>query len=305
MKTSFEPYQAKSIMFRNEEPDGFLRGRYSVNPYMGCSMGCRYCGIQEKKYNSSAALEERKDSVVRMKINAPYLLEKRLESEEPERGLIVMGESCEPYDRPEEKYLITRNLMEILSRYDYPLHIMTKSPLILRDLDILRDYSSRNFLSVTVSVPLQSREMAGKFEAEAPPVKERFRTVRSLRKAGITCGIDVSPLIPYISDGEEAFRVLKRAAACGASYVVFSPLSIKPYKRDMFFAWLSEKYPRLIGPYERLYGEGETPDADYVRKFSQKFIRRAEELKLRTSFPFSEGEEFGYRQDFLRLHGTG
>lgn len=297
MTVRCEPYQAKSVMFRNSEPDFFYRGLYTLNPYMGCSMGCRYCYVQDKKHNVSSGLEDEKDSVVQMKINAPFLLGQRLAAE-PDRGLIVLGESCEPYDKPEEKYLITRNLLEILSNYDYPLHIITRSPLVVRDIDILRKIHKKSRVLVTISIPLISKDMVAKFESGAPLVKDRLKTLTHLRKAGITSGVALSPLIPYISDGGEVVRVLKKAASNNALYAVFNALLIKSYQREMFFTWLDEKYPHLLEPYYRLYGESENPSDEYIDKFAQQFRRIASDFGLRSSVP-ADYITSEYRQELL------
>ncbi len=284
-KKKSEPYQAKNILYRNNEIDSFYMSRYSLNPYRGCLMGCRYCYVQEKKHIDSTGLEEEKDRQVQIKINAPYLLNRKLESG-PEAGGIALGESCEPYGEPEEEFFITKRLLEVLQNYDFPIHIVTRSPLILRDLELLKRINEKSCVCVTLSIPVVSAELVKKLEGESPPVKMRLKALRAIRKKGIPAGVGVSPVLPYLTDGCEMDYVLKKAASAGASYVIFAPLSIKTYQREMFFLWLKEKFPRLFEPYSRLYENGEDPESEYWEKFILKTKRKAFELRLETDLPF-------------------
>jgi len=296
----YEPYQASNVLFRYEKPDPFYKANYSLNPYRGCPVGCRYCYIQNKKH-ISAGLEEEKDSIVQVKINLPYLLKKRLDSG-PEPGLIAVGESCEPYADIESKYFITRRILEILSGYEFPVHIITRFDRILRDIDIIEKINLAAFISVTVSIPVISKELVQKLEGKTPSIKERLKIFRVLRRKGISAGVALAPVIPYISDGAEVGKVMKKAAAAGASYALFRSLRIKDYQRDMFFSWLKEKYPRLIDSYERLYSESEEPSEEYRVKFYEQFCRTAELLGLLPELPVKKDFLPAYNQELLNFN---
>ncbi len=299
-KKKSEPYQAKNILYRNEEINPFYMSRYSLNPYRGCLVGCRYCYVQEKKHIDSTGLEEEKDRQVQIKINAPYLLKRRLESG-LEMGLIALGESCEPYGENENEYFITRRLLEILQDYAFPLHIVTKSERVLRDIELFKKINSKSFVCVTISIPVVSGGLVKKLEGDSPPVKTRLKTVKKLRHHGISAGVAVSPVFPYLTDGRETEKILRRVSASGAAYALFAPLSIKNYQREMFFSWLKEKFPRLPDSYQRLYGEGEEPSCEYWEKFMLKTKRKALELNLNIELPFED--EFGHlpSQEYLKL----
>ncbi|MEA3506300.1 MAG: radical SAM protein [Elusimicrobiota bacterium] len=295
-----EPYQAKNVLYRYEEVGSFYKARYGLNPYRGCYVGCRYCYVQQKKYADSTGLEEAKKQVVQIKINAPYLLKKKLSSD-IEPAMIVIGESSEPYGEIEDEYFVTRRLLEVLREREFPIHIITRFSGVLRDIDLIKEINKKTFACVTVSVPVVSVGLVKKFEGHSPDIKERLKTVKELRKNNITAGIAVSPVIPYISDGEEVNKVLKKAAAYKASYVLTGPLAIKDYQRAMFFSWLEEKFPRLVDSYERLYGEGENVQQDYWEKFMSGFRKKALDLNLKVEIPFEAELLPGSRQEMFKL----
>ncbi|MGM0568660.1 MAG: radical SAM protein [Elusimicrobiota bacterium] len=285
-----EPYQAKNILYRNENINRFYMSRYSINPYRGCLVGCRYCYVQEKKHIDSTGLEEEKDRQVQIKINAPYLLDRKL-STGLRRGVIALGESCEPYGEPEEEYFITRRLLEVLQKYDFPVHLITRSPKVLRDIDLLKKINEKSTVCITVSLPVVSRDLVKKLEGDSPPVKTRLGLLKSIKKHNIYAGLGVSPVLPFISDGKEINKVLKKASVGGADYVLFDPLTIKPFQRDMFFMWLKEKFPNLLESYKKLYEDREYPGSGYWEKFILNAKKRALEYDLNIALPFEENPD--------------
>ncbi len=279
MKTRFEPYQATNVLCRREKENADSPETYLLNPYRGCSVGCRYCYIQEKKHEISTGLEEEKQKIVQLKINAPCMLEGKLE-EGVDYGVIIIGESCEPYDVIEKKFLITNRLLEIIQRYGFPVHIVTRFPLIMRDIELIRKIKESAEAYVTVSLPVVSKELVEKLDGNSPTVKERLKLIKRIRKAGVSAGVALSPFLPFISDGYETERVLKKASSSGASYALFSPLIIKEYQKKMFYDWLEEKYPEKAQPYKDLYDNREKPEENYVNDLYQRFRKNARKYKL-------------------------
>ena len=157
MLTKYEPFQAKNVLCRLEKKSKDYKSIYTLNPYRGCSVGCRYCHVQQKKYKDSTGFEEQKDQVVQVKINAPYLLQKKLHSE-IEPAMITLGESCEPFADIEDTYFITQRLLEILMEHNFPLHIITRYSRVLRDIDIIKKINERSFVCITISIPVVSKE---------------------------------------------------------------------------------------------------------------------------------------------------
>ncbi|MFC2061965.1 radical SAM protein [Elusimicrobiota bacterium] len=295
-----EPYQAKNVLYRFNKIDDFYNARYALNPYRGCLVGCRYCYVQEKKHSDSTGLEEEKRHVVQVKINAPYLLKKKLEAD-IEPAMIAIGDSCDPYSEVEDEYFITKRLLEVLKDYDFPIHIITRFDRVLRDIDLIRQIDQNIFACVTVSIPVVSKDLVSKLEGNSQAVKTRLKMIRCIRKKGVTAGVAISPVIPYISDGHEVEHVLKKAAEVGADYILCRPLVIKDYQRDMFFTWLKEKYPRLVDSYERLYENREWPEKEYHDKFMENLKQKAESFNLKVGLPVDRGIFREYHQEILEI----
>ncbi len=298
MKHKYIPYQAKNILYRFDEINKFYKARYSLNPYRGCMVGCRYCYVQLKRYADSTGLEEKKAQMMEIKINAPYLLKQKLKNN-LRAEMIVIGESCEPYGKAEEKYLITRRLLEILANHNFPVHIVTRFGQVIKDIELLKKINERSFACVTVSIPVVSKKLVNKLEGDSPKVKERFKTVKELNKHGIASGIALNPVIPYISDGEEINKVFKKAVKYNTSYVLYNPLTIKHYQKKMFICWLEDKYPRLVASYKRLYSDNELPDKEYREKFFKQFKQKALSLNLNLEVPYEP--ENSYSQKILDI----
>ncbi|MFC2092128.1 radical SAM protein [Elusimicrobiota bacterium] len=301
MLKKFEPFQAKNVLQKIENEDMLSPARYTLNPYRGCAVGCRYCYVQQKKYTDSSGLEAEKDHVVQVKINAPFLLKKKLETE-IDKGLIVIGESCEAFSDAEDEYFITQRLLEVLKEYNFPVHIITRFPRVVRDIQILRQINTKNSVYVTVSIPVISKRLTEKLEGKSPPVRERLKTISMMRKNDICTGVAISPVIPYISDDKELKKVLKKAWEYGAMYVLFSPLIIKEYQKDMFFSWLSSKYPKLVNKYEKLYLDRELPDKFYWDNFSNDINNVVSELGMEVGLPYDNGQ---MQQELLKINNYG
>ncbi|MFH1415737.1 MAG: radical SAM protein [Elusimicrobiota bacterium] len=290
MLTKYEPYQAKNALCRVDKNDEFNNSTYTLNPYRGCPVGCRYCFVQQKKYKDSTGLEEEKHKIVQVKINAPFLLRRKLSSG-IEPAMICLGESCEPFADIEDEYFITQRLLEILAEYNYPLHILTRYPRILRDVDLIKRINTKSEVYVTISIPVVSAALSAKLEGDSPSVKDRLRTIRALNKNGIVAGVAISPVIPYISDGEEVNKVLKKASENGASYILLNPLVIKDYQREMFFSWLADKYPGIVDSYKRLYKEDGYPGAEYWDVFISQAGETAAGLDLKIGLPYTSDKK--------------
>jgi len=290
MRIKYEPYQAKSILYRKEEIDTLYGARYTLNPYRGCAVGCRYCFVQEKKFIESKGFEEKKDMMVQIKINAPFLLRQKLNAGlEPE--MIVLGESCEPYSNIEDKYFITQRLLEILTDYNFPLHIITRYDRVLRDIDLIKRINKRNYACISVSVPAVTGDLVEKLDGESPAIRKRFKLVKTLNRLGIDAGISLSPVIPYITDTAEMRRVVKKAAEYGSKYIISAPMVIKPYQKLMFYEWLEEKDSDLPERYSLLYGDREIVDESYWSRFYRIFSQTAAAAGVPVGIPFHRNSE--------------
>src|SRR5271170_460032 len=230
----------KTIITRNDSPDiSFDR---SINPYRGCEHGCFYCFARPTHayMGLSAGLDF--ESRLFAKEGAATLLERELAAAKYVPAPIAFGTNTDPYQPIERQYRITRSLLETLQRARHPLSIVTKSNLVLRDLDILSDMGRDGLVKVFLSVTTLDRELARKMEPRAPTPQKRLEAIEALNDAGVPAGVMVAPIIPAINDAEIE-KILMRAYAAGAREGGYVVLRLPGELRDMFREWLQVHYP--------------------------------------------------------------
>src|SRR5271165_353543 len=230
----------KAIIARNESPD--IPFDRSINPYRGCEHGCFYC--YARPTHAYLGLSAGLDFETRLfaKQGAAELLERELASPKYRPAPIAFGANTDPYQPIERQYRITRSLIEVLSRVRHPLTIVTKSNLILRDLDLLAPMARDGLVKVYVSVTTLDRALARKMEPRAPTPQKRLEAIEALNDAGVPAGVMVAPIIPAIND-EELETILTRAYAAGAREAGYVALRLPLELRDMFREWLQVHYP--------------------------------------------------------------
>jgi DNA repair photolyase len=239
-KTTVTVDSTRKIIARNESPDiSFDR---SINPYRGCEHGCVYCFARPTHAYLGLSPGLDFESKLFMKPNAPELLERELSAPGYVPKVIAIGSNTDPYQPIERRFKIMRGILEVLDRAGHPVGIVTKSTLVLRDLDILARMAKRDLVKVAVSVTTLDGKLARTMEPRAPTPPRRLETLRQLVKAGVPTSVLVAPIIPAINDAEIE-RILEAVAAAGvrnAGYVLLRlPLEI----RDLFSEWLKENFP--------------------------------------------------------------
>jgi DNA repair photolyase len=239
-KTSVTVDSTRKIITRNESPDiSFDR---SINPYRGCEHGCVYCFARPTHAYLGLSPGLDFESKLFMKPNAPELLERELSAPGYVPKVIAIGTNTDPYQPIERQYKIMRGILEVLDRAGHPVGIVTKSALVLRDLDILARMARRDLAKVAISVTTLDPKLARVMEPRAATPTRRLDALRQLVKAGIPTSVMVAPVIPAINDAEIE-RILDATAAIGvrnAGYVLLRlPLEI----RDLFSEWLKENFP--------------------------------------------------------------
>jgi DNA repair photolyase len=239
-KTSVTVDSTRKIITHNESPDiSFDR---SINPYRGCEHGCVYCFARPTHAYLGLSPGLDFESKLFMKPNAPELLERELSAPGYEPKVIAIGTNTDPYQPIERQYKIMRGILEVLDRAGHPVGIVTKSALVLRDLDILARMAQRDLAKVAISVTTLDPKLARVMEPRAATPTRRLEALRQLVKAGIPTSAMVAPVIPAINDAEME-RILEAVAATGvrnAGYVLLRlPLEI----RDLFSEWLKENFP--------------------------------------------------------------
>jgi DNA repair photolyase len=230
----------RAIIARNESPD--IPFDRSINPYRGCEHGCFYC--YARPTHAYMGLSAGLDFETRLfaKEGAAALLERELASPKYRPAPIAFGANTDPYQPIERQYRITRSLIEVLKRARHPLTIVTKSNLILRDLDLLEPMARDGLVKVFVSVTTLDRGLAREMEPRAPTPQKRLEAIEALNDAGVPAGVMAAPVIPAIND-EELETILTRAYSAGAREASYVVLRLPGELRDMFREWLQVHYP--------------------------------------------------------------
>ena len=227
--------------------DLLFSGDYTLDPYQNCEFGCRYC-------------DSSMDETIYIKTNAVQLLEEEIEI--IKRGTIIIGSVHDPYQEIEEECRNTRNLLKIIKKHDFPCHILTKSNLILRDIDILSTISK---CIVTVSITTLNENKCNIFEENVPSSKERLQVVRKLSENGIRSGIAIMPILPYIVE-DEFEDIVKAASKYKADYILHKHLELKGDQKTVFLNTLERFDPSLLSRYEELYKNSYMPNQEYILK---------------------------------------
>ncbi|MBI1797929.1 MAG: radical SAM protein [Candidatus Eisenbacteria bacterium] len=229
---------------------------WSINPYMGCAHRCTFCYVRAFEHRADRPSDDRYGSSVRVKINIAGVLARELERPGWNREHVVIGAATDPYQPAEGRFQLTRAVIRTLAAHRTPFSIITRGPLVVRDLDVLQEAARRVEVSVSFSVPTLDRDVWRTTEpATAPPV-QRLRALRVLRQGGIRAGVAMAPILPGISDAPESMAAVVRAArAAGAVSIWTELLHLRPGTREHFLAHLARDWPDELDRYRTLYSD--------------------------------------------------
>src|ERR1700724_1079679 len=238
--TSVSVDASRKVITRNESPDiGFDR---SINPYRGCEHGCIYCFARPTHAYLGLSPGLDFESKLFVKPDAPALLERELSAPNYTPRTIAIGTNTDPYQPIERRYEIMRQILEVLEAAGHPVGIVTKSTLVLRDIEILARMAKRNLVKVAISVTTLDPKLARIMEPRAPTPSRRIEALRQLSAAGVPTAVMVAPIVPAINDAEIE-RILDAAAAVGVSGAGYVMLRLPLEVRDLFREWLMANYP--------------------------------------------------------------
>jgi len=282
--------QAKSVLNR-------VRGMpfaWSINPYRGCSHGCVFCYARKTHvYHQDDGVAEWASKVY-AKVNAPAVLRDELRRRGAKVDAVALGTATDPYQAIEGRYRITRGVLEVLRDYGVPVRLITRCPLIIRDIDVLVAIARRCGLTVSVSIATTDAALARTIEPTVAPPEKRLRAVHKLAEAGIDVGIALAPVLPGLTDAHEHLAAVIRAGReHGARFAFHSVLNLGEVTREAYFAFLRAHHPDLVPMYESMY------ERRYVGKSYEKIIaarllheRRSAPLpSRRTIMPIGSGEQ--------------
>ncbi len=240
LRTHVTKERARSIITRNESPD--ISFEQSINPYRGCEHGCVYCFARPTHANMGLSPGLDFETRLFAKQGAAALLEKELSAPRYTPKTIAMGTNTDPYQPIERTETITREILEVLAKADHPVGIVTKSALVLRDLDILAPMARKGLVKVALSITTLDPELARRMEPRACAPQRRLDAIEELAKAGVPATVMVAPIIPAINDAEIE-TILTRAAALGAREAGYVMVRLPLELEDLFEEWLEAHYP--------------------------------------------------------------
>jgi DNA repair photolyase len=298
---TFHEVAAKSAL-NKVPPASSMPFRWTVNPYRGCSHACVYCFARNTHtyLDLDAGLDFDRQLVV--KVNVGEVLRAEVSKASWRREHVALGTNTDPYQRAEGRYALMPGIIRALADSGTPFSILTKGTLLARDLPLLKAAGTQVPIGAGISLAVLDPALQATLEPGTPSPAARLRLVSRLRDAGLPCGVMAMPILPWLTDSEEALDALMaELAAAGATGVTAGALHLRPGTREWFMSWLAHEHPRLVGPYQRLYAKSAYAPKEY-RAWLGRRVARA---KARHGFGrgFERDEAFGHRDMHVQTAG--
>jgi DNA repair photolyase len=277
--TQYRPVQSRSIISRVVSKRG-MPFTHAINPYRGCEFACRYCYARYAHEFMELTPEDFEHKIF-FKENAGWLVAQELAHLKPGTH-IALGTATDPWQPIERRHRIARSIVEAFARSrGFSLGIVTKSTLILRDIDLLKEVARRHKLTVHLTVTTMDTALARIIEPRAPRPDLRIWTLQRLRGAGIRAGVLCSPVMPGITDSRKSIEAVARAAAeAGASFFAANPLFLKQCSLPTFFKFVEEHFPGQIEAYRQRYGTNAFVSKEYSGRIADLVAAICRQYKL-------------------------
>jgi DNA repair photolyase len=279
--------EVKSILNKHKKRDSWFLDDYSINPYEGCGFNCTYCYVHGSKYGEDLA-----EKIV-IKKDATAILDEQLanRAKKNEFGFIAVGSATDAYMQVEEEIGLTKELLQVILKHKFPVFISTKSELIEKDIDLLKQIDANAILPedlkqnpgrgviISFSFSTLDEKLSKQLEPGAPSPQKRLETLKLFCDNGFLCGVNAMPLLPYISDTEEEMdKIVAAAKQYGANYILIAGLTLfgndERDSKQLVFRFLENNYPDLLEKYEKMYGSVYYSSWQY----QQQLKKRADDL---------------------------
>jgi DNA repair photolyase len=288
--------EVRSILNKHKKRDNWFLDDYSINPYEGCGFNCTYCYVHGSKYgeNLAAKIVVKKDAVA--------ILDKQLtnRAKKNEYGFIAIGSATDAYMQAESEIGLTRDLLQIILKHRFPVFISTKSDLIVRDFDILKQIDEKANLPddlkqnpgrgviISFSFSTVDEKLAKQIEPGAPSPQKRLETLRRCSETGFLCGVNAMPLLPFITDSDEELdQIVSAAKHYGAHYILAAGLTLfgddDRDNKQLYFRFLKNNHPDLEEKYKKMYGSVYYPSWQYQEQLQKRTSAFCEKYKIRNS----------------------
>jgi DNA repair photolyase len=256
--------------------------KWSLNPYMGCVHRCTFCYVRHFERRSDRPSDDRYGTSIRVKTNVADVLRRELGRPSWEHEHVAIGAATDPYQPAEGRYKLTRACLGVLRDAANPFSIITRGPMIVRDLDVLVEAARRARIGVTFSIPTLDEEVWRRTEPSTAHPRQRLRAITKLVEAGIDARVGMAPILPGISDRPEQLReVVQAAREAGATGIWANLLFLRPGTREHFLAHLAEDWPEQLALYEELYAGRAYLGSDNQKPVRGEVARLARELGVR------------------------
>ena len=272
--------------------------RWTINPYRGCTHSCHYCFARAFHTYLDLGIGEDFSTKIVVKTNVAEVLRRELSAPRWTGETIAMGTATDPYQHCEGRYKLMRGILRALVDHENPLSILTKSTMIVRDLDLFRELGEVAPLTVSMSVGTLDEDVRRVVEPGTPPGRKRLEILARFAEAGIRTGVLVAPILPGLTDDEEHLdEVVGACAEAGVAYAVPIVLHVRSSIREHFMPWVERTYPWLYPRYVELYGRRAYAPRAYQEEVSERFAR----LRLRHGLAGSGHREVPRRREQLAL----
>jgi DNA repair photolyase len=256
---------------------------WSINPYRGCFHRCVFCYARRTHTFLERSGIGDWGSALSVKINAPAVLRRELARPAWRGDHVAIGTATDPYQPIEGRYRVTRGILVELARARTPAHLITRSPLVVRDIDVLQDLARSAGAGICISLPTLDEALARKIEPTVAPPRQRLRAVRMLADAGLRVGVAIAPILPQLTDSEASLAAVYAAAAdAGATQAWHSVLNLeRGPARESYFGFLRAEFPALVAGHERMYRTKYAPTA-LVDDIDARVARARDGIRFRT-----------------------
>jgi DNA repair photolyase len=230
---------------------------WSLNPYTGCEHRCAFCYVRAFELRADRPPDDRYGRTIRVKVNVAAVLDRELSSRSWRSELVVVGAATDPYQPAEGRFRLTRECLKVMLRHSNPTGLITRGPMIVRDIDVLSDLARRAEVQITVSIPTVDDEIWRKTEPGTAHPRQRLRAIEKLATAGLDVKVGMAPILPGLSDRPDRVEaVVKAAREAGATGLWAGMLHLKSGTREHFMSVLERHWPELVARYEQAYREG-------------------------------------------------
>ena len=288
---------AKTILNHVKQPDTWFGLKYNMNLYRGCQHQCIYCDSRSECYRLGDLAD------IRVKVNALELLDDALPRKRV-RGTIGFGSMNDLYMPIEKEYRLTRGALEIIRGHQFPVHILTKSDLVLRDIDVISEIN-HIYAAVSFTITTADDDLASKIEPGAPLPSARYKAMRVLADAGILTGVTMMPILPFLEDDPENIRqIVQKAADSGASYIIPAfGMTLRPGSREYYYQKLELLFPGVKEKYIQAFGDSYQCSAPNWRQLDKVFQVEIVQAKIRSKIPVFDPERKTEKSNQIPLFG--